>query len=78
MEFLGATWRETTAGDEALPVLLASFRLFACIRSIAESGDSNDDVEDVWSERKAALFNDLVSTISKFGKCCVLLAEYFR
>lgn len=69
MDILSATWRETNAGDEALPVLLSSFRLFACLRKIAEDEESNDDVKDAWSERKATLFNDLTSTISKFGEC---------
>lgn len=66
MDILSATWRETGGGDEALPLLSSSFRLFARLRSIAE-GDSNDDVKDAWSERKATLSNDLTSTISKFG-----------
>lgn len=67
MDILSATWRQTSGGDEALPVLMSSFRLFACLRSMAD-GESNDDLEDAWSERKATLFNDLTSTISKFGK----------
>lgn len=69
MDILSATWRETNAGDEALPVLLSSFKLFACLRKIVEDDESNDDVKDAWSERKATLFNDLTSTISKFGEC---------
>ena len=66
MEILSATWRETSGGDEALPLLASSFRLFARLKSIAES-DSNDDLQDTWVEHKATLFNDLISTISKFG-----------
>lgn len=67
MEILGAIWQETSGGDEALPLLLASFKLFARLRSIAED-DSNDDVQDAWTERKVALANDLISTIRKFGE----------
>ncbi|CAL5871644.1 uncharacterized protein PFLUO_LOCUS5897 [Penicillium psychrofluorescens] len=65
MEILSATWRQTSGGEEALPLLVASFGLFLRLKSIAES-DSNDDVQDAWSERKAGLFNDLASTIDKF------------
>lgn len=68
MEILCATWRETSGSDEALPLLASSFRLFARLKSMVESdSDSNDDIQDAWSERKASLFNDLISTISKFG-----------
>lgn len=66
MEILSSIWRETGGGDEALPIHLSSFRLFGRLKSIAE-GDSNDDVKDAWSEKKASLFNELTSTISKFG-----------
>jgi hypothetical protein len=67
MDILSTTWQEISAGDEALPVLLASFRLFARLKAIVGNEDSNDDVKDAWSDRKAALFNDLTSTIKKFG-----------
>ncbi|KAG2014555.1 hypothetical protein GB937_006516 [Aspergillus fischeri] len=66
MEALSTVWRETSGGDEALPLLLASFRLFASLRSIVAEEDSNDDVKDAWSERKTVLFNDLASTLTKF------------
>ncbi|GAQ10558.1 hypothetical protein ALT_7879 [Aspergillus lentulus] len=66
MEALSTVWRETSGGDEALPLLLASFRLFASLRSIVAEEDSNDDVKDAWSERKTVLFNGLVSTLTKF------------
>jgi hypothetical protein len=68
MEALSAVWRETSGGDEALPLLLASFRLFASLRSIVADEDSNDDVKDAWSERKTVLFNSLASTLTKFGE----------
>jgi hypothetical protein len=71
MEILSATWRQTSGGEEELPLLVASFGLFLRLKSIAES-DSNDDVQDAWSERKAGLFNDLASTIDKFGKAIIL------
>lgn len=64
---LNSLLRETNGGEEALPLLVSSFRLFARLKSIAES-DSNDDVQDAWSDRKAGLFNALASTIDTFGK----------
>lgn len=68
MDALSTTWREASGCDEALPVLLGSFRLFACLRSIVGNEDSNDDVKDTWSDRKAGLFNDLTATIKEFGQ----------
>ncbi|KAJ5091452.1 hypothetical protein NUU61_006322 [Penicillium alfredii] len=65
MEILSVVFRETNGGEEALPLLVPSFRLFNRLKSIAE-GDNNDDVQDAWSERKTGLFNDLASTIDKF------------
>lgn len=67
MGILNSVLRETNGGEEALPLLVSSFRLFARLKSIAES-DSNDDVQDAWSDRKAGLFNALASTIDTFGK----------
>lgn len=67
MGILNSMLRETNGGEEALPLLVSSFRLFARLKSIAES-DSNDDVQDAWSDRKAGLFNALASTIDTFGK----------
>ncbi|KAB8237331.1 ubiquitin-protein ligase RKR1 [Aspergillus alliaceus] len=66
MAALSTTWRETSGSDEALPVLLASFRLFARLKTIIGNEDSNDDVKDAWSDRQAALFNDLTLTVERF------------
>ncbi|KAF7587779.1 hypothetical protein BBP40_006714 [Aspergillus hancockii] len=71
MDVLSTTWQETNGGDEALPVLLASFRLFARLKAILGNEGSNDDVKDAWSDRKAALFNDLTSTIRKFDSSTI-------
>lgn len=68
MEILSSTWRETGGGDEGLPVLETSFRLFACLKLIVDDEESNDDVKDAWSDRRTSLFNDLTSTLKKFGE----------
>ncbi|KAJ5131164.1 Zinc finger RING-CH-type [Penicillium bovifimosum] len=65
MNILGSVLRDTNGGEEGLPLLVSSFRLFARLKSIAES-DSNDDVQDAWSDLKTGLFNSLVSTIDTF------------
>ncbi|KAJ6001447.1 hypothetical protein N7522_006674 [Penicillium canescens] len=65
MDILSAVFRETNGGEESLPLLVSSFRLFSKLKSISE-GDSNDDVQDAWSDRKTNLFNDVASTIDKF------------
>ena len=67
MEALIAALEGTNGGEEGLPVLMFSFRLFACLKSLAE-GESNDDLQEVWLEKKTRLFNDIASTIRKFGK----------
>ncbi|KAL1963884.1 hypothetical protein VTN77DRAFT_7690 [Rasamsonia byssochlamydoides] len=64
IEILISTWKETSGGDEALPALHASFRLFASIKSMA-NGEGNDDLEDAWKESKAELVKSLVSTLHK-------------
>ncbi|KAJ5789209.1 uncharacterized protein N7518_006220 [Penicillium psychrosexuale] len=65
MGILNSVLRGTNGGEEGLPLLVSSFRLFARLKSISES-DSNDDVQDAWSDRKAGLFNALASTIDTF------------
>ncbi|EKV08568.1 RING zinc finger protein, putative [Penicillium digitatum] len=65
MGVLSSVLQGTNGGEEALPLLVSSFRLFARLKSISES-DSNDDVQDAWSDRKAGLFNALASTIDTF------------
>ena len=67
MDILNSVLRGTTGGEEGLPLLVSSFRLFARLKSISES-DSNDDVQDAWSDQKASLFNALASIIDTFGK----------
>lgn len=68
MEILSVTWREESGGDEGLPVLESSFRLFACLKSIVDNKESNDNVKDAWSDCKTTLFNDLTSTLRRFGQ----------
>lgn len=68
LQILSETLRTTNGGEEGLPLLVSSFRLFARLKSMAENEDGNDDLQDAWSERKAGIFNDLASTIGRFGK----------
>lgn len=68
MEVLSAILEETNGSESGLPLLVSSFRLFARLKSMAEGEDSNDDLQDAWSEQKTGLFNKLASTIGKFGK----------
>lgn len=67
MDILGSVLRSTNGGEDGLPLLVSSFRLFAQLKAISES-DSNDDVQDAWLDRKVNLFNALASTIGTFGK----------
>ncbi|KAJ5682594.1 hypothetical protein N7462_005759 [Penicillium macrosclerotiorum] len=65
MDILSTFFKNTSGGEEGLPLLASSFRFFARLKSMAE-GDSNDDLQDAWLERKTGLFNDLASTIGMF------------
>lgn len=67
MEILSLVFRNTNAGEDGLPLLVSSFRLFARLKAMAE-GETNDDLQDAWLERKTGLSNELVSTIGQFGK----------
>ena len=66
LEILNEIFTEVSGGEEGLPVLASSFRLFIRLKTMAE-GDSNDDLQDAWSERKVKLFNGVASTVGKFG-----------
>lgn len=69
MEILSTTWKETNGGDEGLPLLHASFRLFARLKSMLND-EVNDDLVDAWSESKADLVNNLILTLHKIGEFC--------
>jgi hypothetical protein len=75
MDILSVIFRETYGGAEGLPLLFSSFRFFARLKSMAE-GDSNDDLQDAWSERKTGLFNEVASTIRNIGMCSMILFEW--
>ncbi|KAJ6116928.1 hypothetical protein N7512_006653 [Penicillium capsulatum] len=66
MEVLNAVFEQASGGEEGLPLLASSLRLSIQLKSMAE-GDSNDDLQDAWSQRKIGLFNGLASTVGKFG-----------
>ncbi|GAD98073.1 RING zinc finger protein [Paecilomyces variotii No. 5] len=64
MEILNTVWTETNGGDEGLPLLHASFRLFDRLKSMVND-DANDDLVDAWTESKADLVMNLISTLHK-------------
>lgn len=72
MDTLNSILQETNGGEEGLPLLVSSFRLFSRLKTISEN-DSNDDVQDAWMDRKAKLFSALASTIDTFGKLLLSL-----
>lgn len=75
MGILNSVLRETNGGEEGLPLLVSSFRLFARLKSISESDDNNDDAQDAWLDRKVGLYNALASTIDTFGKRFIFLSS---
>lgn len=66
MGILSGIFAEIGGGEEGLSVLASSFKMFIRLKSMAE-GDSNDDLQDAWAERKTGLFNGLASTVGRFG-----------
>lgn len=76
MNILKSVFRNTNGGEDALPLLVSSFKLFSQLKSISE-GDSNDDAQDAWAARKGRLFTALASTIDTFGKPSDLLTTVY-
>lgn len=73
MHILSCVFRNTTGGEDALPLLVSSFKLFSQLKSISGS-DGNEDAQDAWASQKGELFTALASTIDTFGKLSILLA----
>lgn len=67
MAVLSTVLKDISGGEVGLPLLVASFRLFSSLKSMTD-GESNDDLQDVWLERRVGLFNELASSVGKFGK----------
>lgn len=67
LEMLISLWNGDLTGDDSLPVLHSSLRLFACLRSLASS-ESNDDLEDAWKESNKNLSTHLIANLGQFGK----------
>lgn len=63
---LHTTWKETSGGDAALPVLHSSFRFFSVIKRLVQA-EGNDDLIDSWAESKNELFESIVSILHKLG-----------
>lgn len=67
MSILSTVFKDISGGEEGLPLLVSSFKLFSSLKSMTD-GESNDDLQDTWLERRVGLFNQLASAIEKFGK----------
>ncbi|KAJ5975614.1 hypothetical protein N7481_009321 [Penicillium waksmanii] len=65
MAILSIVLKDISGGEEGLPLLVAAFRLFSSLKSMTD-GESNDDLQDVWLERRVGLFNELASSVGKF------------
>ncbi|KAJ5744861.1 hypothetical protein N7533_009731 [Penicillium manginii] len=76
MAVLSTVLKDISGGEEGLPLLVSSFRLFSSLKSMTE-GESNDDLQDVWLERRVGLFNELAASVGKFGKHTYLDFGYF-
>lgn len=70
-----SVFKDVNGGEEGLPLLVSSFRLFIRLETMLE-GECNDDLQDTWSEQKNPLHRDLISTIGKFGKLLFQSLEF--
>lgn len=75
MNILSTVFKTINGGEEGLPLLVSAYRLFSGLKSMAD-GESNDDLHDAWLERRVGLFNDLASTVEKFGKNLSFLTSW--
>lgn len=65
-EVLESLWESSEASEEHLPVLHSSFRLFACLKTLA-TGESNDDLEDAWIAAQKTHPEKLIHLLTEFG-----------
>lgn len=77
MRNLNATWRAFDGHDEMLPMIAASFNLFARLVSITE-GESNDDLVDAWTQHKSDTRIEAVSVLLNFGMLSPHVSSKFR
>lgn len=65
-------WSTPTTTDDFLPVLHASLRLFACLRSLA-ANEINEEVSEEWKEARITHPPLLVRLLKNFGNFLILV-----
>lgn len=66
LEIIESCWEPGEITERHLPVLHSSFRLFACLRSLA-IGESNDDLEEAWIDAQKTHQTKLIDLLTVFG-----------
>ncbi|KAI9877231.1 MAG: hypothetical protein M1830_004467 [Pleopsidium flavum] len=57
--------QKPSSNDEELPIVHASLRLYATVRSLVGDEDGNDDLEDAWKESLSASSNGLINLLKR-------------
>lgn len=66
LRFISTVWSQTLlSDDQELPVIHASLRLYAIMRSLVGDDDGNDDLEDAWKESLSVLSESLINLLKQ-------------
>lgn len=69
LESLSTIWDKVEVSDESIPVINASLRLFATLRTSEKDG-SNDDLEEALTEAQKTHSPKLIRLLTRFSTCC--------
>ncbi|KAI1619165.1 armadillo-type protein [Exophiala viscosa] len=67
VECIVSMWCDGNALNEDLPLLHASLRIYARLRTLATSEDSNEDLSDTWNASQESLGEGLLQVLQSFG-----------
>lgn len=67
LEYIVSLWSNGNDLDEDLPLLHASLRIYARLRTLAKSDESNEDLVDAWEAAQGPLGEGLLQVLQSFG-----------
>ena len=66
LQFVSALWIESPpSGDQNIPMINSSLRLFAALRSLIGNDEGNDDLNDAWKESLPQLSMGMVNLLKQ-------------
>lgn len=75
LELLVATWRREGGLEDDLPLLHASLRLYARLKSLAGAEEANEDLVESWTAAQHSLEEGLLSCLENFGASSTYLNQ---